>query len=269
MRRGRIDESLDAFEKDFRFTRRLLAARDVLLIDKMIAAASFRTSLLFISDLIRQGGLNDAQIARLADVVTPLSEDERSMAGVIAREYAGLASTIQMPDEGVAATGPFASPAGQTALERAKDQLELHFFKYNATLNAAWAAALENQAASRAPCTRLGGHAPHTLWGARPALTSYFHNPAGKILVMVGRPVFTDFLMAMCDLEGMRNIVGLQLALRNEHVKVDDVAGFVKSASSKFPNPYDNQPLSWAAGERTLGFQPIASRDGRFLPWAI
>ena len=234
---------------------RLLAAQDVLLIDKVVAAASYRTSLSFISDLVRQVRLDDAQYSRLAALVTPLTADERSLAGVIAREYTGLTSTLSLSPE-----------AAPTALGLVEERFERHFFKYHATLNAFWEAAERNQAASREPCARsaaaAGGTAPVKSDG-------WAYNPIGKILLRAGSPVFTEYILSMCDLAGMRNIVGLQLALHTEHVKDQDVPAFVMGSASKFPNPYDLGPLNWAAGDKTLGFRPLANRNAGFLPWPI
>ena len=82
---GDTDQAIDAMQREVAFTRRLLAQPNLLLIDKVVLATSLRNSLIFISDLVRATALSDAQYARLAESVAPLSDDERSLAGVFAR----------------------------------------------------------------------------------------------------------------------------------------------------------------------------------------
>ena len=91
---GKADMGIEELDSDVVFTRRLLAQPDILLLDKMILVASFRDSLKLVSDLTRSGKLNDAQYKKLGSVLAPFSEDERSLAGSIVREFSSYASTI-------------------------------------------------------------------------------------------------------------------------------------------------------------------------------
>ena len=82
---GHLEDAIDAFREELAFTRKVLAEPDMLLIDKLVLGASLRMDLAFISDVARNVSLSDAQYSALAQLVSPLTVEERSLAPVFAR----------------------------------------------------------------------------------------------------------------------------------------------------------------------------------------
>ncbi len=263
---GHVDEALHALQVAAAFTRRLLAQPNLLLIDKMILATSYRRSLQFTSDLVRAVGLNDAQYRQLAAAVTPLRDDERSLAGADAREFvrfASMVSSLQNP--------PHAAGTGSgAALGRLENEFETRVvFKPNATLNLAWSFVEKNQAASRGPCALLSANEAALERSTHIPLLRYIYNPVGKILGRLSASTTGEYNRAMCDLQGMQNIVALQIALKAAHVAEPGIADYVRVAAPRYGNPYTDGPLEWNAADKSLSFQPVADRSKPFLPWPI
>src|SRR5262249_8494002 len=92
---GQTDQAVAQLAPDIAFTRRLLAQPDIVLLDKMLLVASLTDSLATVSDLVRAHALSDSQYQQLSAVLVPLTEDERSLAGPMRREFELFASSIR------------------------------------------------------------------------------------------------------------------------------------------------------------------------------
>jgi hypothetical protein len=256
---GNRDAAIDALREEIAFTRRMLAEPDLILIDKMMLAASLRDSLRLISDLMRQVPLSQAQFQALQEMNPPLTDDERSLSSVFAREFTGFADLAQsLGDSTYSAFSP--GLAGS---------LQSRFLKVHATLNLKWSTVEKTIAESRASCEKLPREEPTSNGRAKLPFYDYVYNPIGKILVVVSATSGLDFLETFCDLEGMRRIVALQAMLRARQVPDEEVAEFLKRAGSAFGNPYTGLPMQWNAASHALTFEPLAPRDGDYFPWAI
>ena len=145
----------------------------------------------------------------------------------------------------------------------------MRFYKRNATLNFEWAFVERNQRSSRAPCGELTANQAAFDRSTHLSLLEYGYDPIGKILSVLGAPTAGQYLMSMCDLQGMQAIVALQLAVKIRHLEDVQIAAYVRQAYPPYGNPYRGTPFVWNAADRTLTFQPIAERDRKYLPWPI
>jgi hypothetical protein len=66
-------------------------------------------------------------------------------------------------------------------------------------------------------------------------------NPVGKLLLDIGARDAEQYIMSMCDLEGMQAIVELQIALKAHHVPESEIATEVQQATER--NSYTGTPL--------------------------
>jgi hypothetical protein len=263
---GQVNQAVAQLGADIAFTRRLLAQPDILLIDKMILAASLIDSPEVVSDLVRTQPLSDSQYAQLSTVLTPLTDDERSLVGPLTREFdafAALIGDLRNPKNtpGLVSSSP---AEGSVAGE-----LPFHFIKYNPTLNAQWRVLTEKIALSRGSCTHfLSGATAFKSHGAV-SLGSILYNPIGNTMSGVAAPTGIEYMHAMCDLDGMIRIVELQLQARLQHVKNEQLAQFALNGGSRYANPFTGQPMHFDVAHQTMDFQPLAERDRRFFPWPL
>jgi len=254
--RGDVDAAIDHLQRDVAFNRRMLAERDQLIIDKVVPAAALRNTLLFIADLARSVALTDAQFKRLGDIVTPLTDQERSLGGVYNREFTGFASTMTSLRDGDVNGSLW-------------NYLQFRFFKRNDTLNLQWALVQQEEAASAAPCTELVARQNELLKSAKIPAVKFLYNPIGKLLFKIAVPTADHYPMVLCDLQGMQSIMALQLEMRGRGLTGTDAAEYLRNKSDDYRNPYTHQPFVWDAVGKTLTFSPVAERDRRYLPWAI
>ncbi|MGA2779482.1 MAG: hypothetical protein ABSF94_18160 [Steroidobacteraceae bacterium] len=259
IRAGKVDAGIDALQGDIAFTRRMLAEPDLILIDKMVLASSLRDSLQFLSGLVRDVPLSDAQYRAVAALLPPLTEDERSLAPVFVREFTGFANFL----------GTLNDPNSAAFPPSIVGRLQSKFLKYNATVNLKWSYVEKANAQSRGTCDQL----PPAEFSPKGRLAlpfyDYFYNPIGKVLVVTSVGSLGDFLEGMCDLEGMRRIVVLQTMLHEAKVTDDQVPAFLQRSGPDYGNPYTGLPLEWRPEDRTLTFKPLAPRDTNYFPWAI
>jgi hypothetical protein len=269
MSSGRIDAGIAHLGSDFTFTRHMLAEPDILLIDKMILAASARDSLTFISDLLRSRTLSDAQYAELQAMVAPFSEDERSLTGAFSREFAAFDKVIRDVTDPRNASRVLSGHANEQPANVLQAQWGSHFVKYNASLNFAWSFIEEKQKASRENCENFLANKAQMEGRFGLVGTDYIYNPIGKILVKIAAPGGVEYIQSMCDLDGMNRIVALQIMIRSQHVRDEDVANFLQHAGAQYRNPFTGQPMQVEAGKPGVTFQPVASRDAGYFPWPI
>jgi hypothetical protein len=264
---GQVDQAVARLGPDIAFTRRLLAQPDILLIDKMILAASLIDSLEVVSDLARTQALTDRQSAQLSTTLTPLTDEERSLAGPLTREFEAFAALIK--DLKNPSNAPERASSGPAGGSVAAGELSSHFLKYNPTLNAQWRALAEKIALSRGGCTNfLSAAAAFERHGAV-SLGRVLYNPIGNIVSGAAAREGIEYLHSMCDLDGMIRIVALELQARLQHVNVEQLAQFALQGGARYANPFTGQPMHVDVTRKTIDFQPLAPRDQVFFPWPL
>jgi hypothetical protein len=262
-----VDQAVARLGPDITFTRRLLAQPDILLIDKMILAASLIDSLKMVSHLVRTQSLSDSQSAQLSMVLAPLTDDERSLVGPLTREFGAFAATIRDLQNPKNAPGLVSSSPSEGAVMGG--ELSIHFIKYNPTLNAQWRLLTEKIALSHGGCKNfVSGETAFKGHGAL-SLGTVLYNPLGNILSGMAAPTGIEYMHAMCDLEGMIRIVELELQARLQHVNDEQLVQFALDAGARYANPFTGQPMHVDMARKTIDFQPLAPRDRVFFPWPL
>ncbi len=262
---GHVDQAVARLGPDIAFTRRLLAQADILLIDKMILAASLIDSLEVVSDLVRTQPLSDSQYAQLSMVLAPLTDDERSMVGPLLREFGFFSAMTGDLENSKNAPGlASSSPAGGSVVA---GELTFHFIKFNSTLNAQWRVLTEKKALSLGSCTKfLSGETAFKSHGAM-SLGSFVYNPIGNMLSGIPAPTGIEYMHSLCDLDGMIRIVALQLQARKQLVNDEQLTQFAVNGGARYANPFTGQPMHVDVFRKTIDFQPLAERDRVFFPW--
>ncbi len=264
---GHLDQAVARLSPDIDFTRRLLAQPDILLIDKMILAASLIDSLEMVSDLVRTQPLSNSQYAQLSTVLAPLTKDERSLVGPLMREFdvfAAMIADLKNPRNvpGLVSSGP---SAGATV----SGELSFHFIKYNSTLNAQWRVLAEKIALSRGGCTDFLSGATAFKSNGGVSLGRLVYNPIGNTLSAIAVPTGIEYMHTMCDLDGMIRIVELELQAGLQHVNDEQLAQFALNGGARYSNPFTGQPMHVDMVRKTIDFQPLAQRDQVFFPWPL
>ena len=264
---GHVDQAVARVGSDIIFTRRLLAQPDILLIDKMLLAASLIDSLELVSDLVRMQPLSDGQYVQLSAALTPLTEDERSLAGPLRREFDLFAAMIKDVTNPKNAPGLVSSsPSGPAALG---GELSLHFIKYNPTLNAQWRVLADDVALSRGACASFLSGAAAFRSHIASNRGRVLYNPLGNALSGIAAPTAIEYIHAMCDLDGMVRIVDLELQARLQHVNDQQLAQFALAGGTRYANPFTGQPMHVDPVHKVIDFQPLADRDRVFFPWPL
>ncbi|HEY1900249.1 MAG TPA: hypothetical protein VGG49_10675 [Steroidobacteraceae bacterium] len=264
---GHIQQAVARLGPDIAFTRRLLAQQDILLIDKMILAASLLDSLEMVSDLVRTQPLSDGQYAQLSTVLPPLTDGERSLVGPLRREFDAFAAMIgDLRNPKNARELVSSTPSGGSV---AMGGLSFHFIKYNSTLNAQWRVLTEKIALSRGGCTKFLSGATAFKSHAAVSLGGVLYNPIGNILSGIAAPTGIEYMHAMCDLDGMIRIVELELQARLQHVNDEQLAQFAWNGGARYANPFTGQPMHVDVARKTIDFEPLAQRDRFFFPWPL
>ena len=264
---GQVDQAVARLGADIAFTRRMLAQPDILLIDKMLLTASLIASLEVVSDLVRTQTLSDGEYVQLSTVLTPLTDDERSLVGPMMREFDMFAATIRELTNPENAPGLVSS--SPSAGSAAAGELSSHFIKYNPTVNTQWRVLTEKIALSRGACTSFLSGA--TAFGSHSAasLGHLLYNPLGNALSGIAAPTAIEYMHAMCDLDGMVRIVELELHARLQHVSDDELAQFALNGGDRYANPFNGQPMHVDVARKAIDFQPLAMRDRVFFPWPL
>jgi hypothetical protein len=264
---GQVDQAVARLCPDIAFTRRLLAQPDILILDKMILVASLIDSLGVVSDLARIQPMSDTHYAQLRTALAPLTDDERSLAGPLTREFDAFAAMIRDLIYSKNTPGPVPSSPAEGPV--VAGGLSYHFIKYNPTLNAQWRVLTEKIALSRGGCTNfLPGEAAFRSHNTV-SLGQVLYNPIGNTLSNIAAPTGIEYMHAMCDLDGMLRIVDLELRARQQHVNDAQLAQFALNGGARYANPFTGQPMHVDVARKTIDFQPLAQRDRAFFPWPL
>ena len=270
---GRVAVAVALLRDETLFTRKMLAERDVLMLDKLVLAASLRDDFILAADTLRRESLNDSELAQMREIAAPLTIEERSLRGPFEREFETSAAVYQeLADP---KSGPqFLSVAGATGFWPAiQGRLAQHFFKVNATLNSAWVADERRGLHSEASCRDFETlRAEHDSAASVPLrLSRYSYNPIGKVLVQIADDAPSQFqwIGVFCDLQAMQRIVMLQTLIRSQQVGVQEVGSFIANAPHQLADPYTEKPFRWDSLTRTVTFEVGTDRDEPLVPWRL
>jgi hypothetical protein len=264
---GRVDTGLARVEADALYTRRLYAQPELFLIDKMVLDRSLRESLVFAGDLMRSHSLGAAELASITRIAAPLTAQERSLRGVLEREFEVTATVYEEVAEPQNARLPGVTGALSRPRTGLTDRLGQRLFHLNATLDEAWAQSQRKAALADRPCSART-QAP----ASSPGILSYAYNPVGKILLRLGADAGQSYIARLCDTLAMQRIVALQAGVHAERLSNPalDVADFIARSAPEFRDPYTDRPFRYLpGGHGAVTYEASDDRNRALLPWAL
>lgn len=245
---GSLDSALFGLQSSAGLWRRVLAARDASLVDKMVASRALAAHTLFASELLRSDQPLQAQhYAVLDDVLLPLSDAERSLSGSLAQEFrvqSRLWGEIARPENPLVRKEFPDIPAwGYRLLVKQNDNINRSYRDLQDVL------AIEQQGcvaiASKAQQPPTDDDSPGMPW------YDYIYNPLGRTLQAISTPSYVDYFGRQCNLLALQRMVGLQLELRRQGTGMEGIG------SGRYLDPNSGKPFAYDAKAGSLSFEVI------------
>lgn len=264
--RGALGEALQEIEKDLAFWRRLLATRDVNMIDKMIFTVRVRSDLEFISEILRTQTLSADQYDSIAGVLTPNEAAERTFDGVWKNEIRGVRARMHglMPQR---ISDIWQDNGGfQGKLDRA---LSYFLYRPNAQINSDYRFYHLLSETDDLPCSEIEGAFDSLQKTSDFSIHQFLGNPFRYLLGSSRLGGYRDYPMRLCGLEGMQRLVRLQLLIRRNGDAEGDIPSIISSAGPAYADPFTGLPMRWDSSNHTLWFDPRDKGMSGVLPWPI
>jgi hypothetical protein len=260
--RGDVDSVIAQLNADARFWRKVLAQRNLLLVDKMFAVAAVRGDLWFASELMRTKPLSQNQYSALRSLLKPFDAGEMSLTGVMENELRMSAAFLSAAAN--------ARPAPDSSIIDKIRWMQFHLlYQPNATLNFRYQYYERLGEISQKPCTAFASSVDAFQQELKPALLSYAYNPIGKVMDTAAPLPYQNYIGRLCDLEGMQRLIALQLEIRSAGLMPDQIPSYLQKAGPAHSDPYTGDPMQWDAAKRTLSFRATDERVRDVLPWPI
>lgn len=255
---GSLEQGAAVLARSGAIWRRVLAARDATLIDKIVASRAYAAHLMFVSELIREWpqAREGAARAELETLLRPLADTERSVAGALAGEFRIQAQTWEQ----------IADPS-QPVVRKDFPESQAWWYrlltKKNDTINRSYRELERLVGIERQGCVAV--RKAYDEAQARPKQSGlglrwyeWLYNPIGRILQRTSNPdTLLDYLGRQCDVLALQGMVSLQLELAHGGVAPDDAASAV--ASSRFKDPNTGGAYGYDAKTRALSFHYIGT----------
>lgn len=262
---GSLHQGAAALARSGAIWRRVLAARDVTLVDKMVASRAYAAHLMFVSELIREWpqARDGAVAAELETLLRPLADAERSLAGALAGEFRIQAQTW----------GQIADPS-QPIVRKDFPESQAWWYrlmtKKNDTINRSYRDLERLVGIEREGCVAVRkafdeARAKPKDDGLGLRWYEWFYNPIGRILQRSVNPeTLIDYLGRQCNLVALQGMVSLQLELARRGVAPESAAGEIESLASRFKDPNTGGAYGYDAKAQTLSFHYVGT-DGQYV----
>ncbi len=252
---GSVQQATVALARSAAVWRRMLAARDIGLLDKLIASRAYAAHLLFASELIRDQPMMDGPaLEAIESIVRPFAPTELSMAGPLASEFrmqAALWSRITNPDDPMVQRDFPSSSAWWYRLLVKKNESTLRSLD-----DIEHVLAIEKRGCVdvKVAVDAVDARPPASGSGVR--WWEWFYNPIGRVMhaSMDSTDQYIQHLGRQCNLAALQGMVGLQLELRRTGATPDSTAAQVKSLGTRFLDPSSGGPYAYDPAAQTLGF---------------
>lgn len=260
MQEGSVEAGTVALAQSAALWRRVLAARDASLIDKMMASRAYAAHLLFASELIReQPPLQGTALEAVQTLVRPMSDTERSLAGALLGEFrVQVAMWEQVTDPGspiVRADFPDTSSWWYRLLTKKNDSINRSWNDIESLLQLEQSGCVAVRERAAAVALRDGDGGTGMAW------YEWFYNPIGRVLhgTVPVRDSLVEYLGRQCNLVALQGMVGLQLEMKRSGQTADALAG-------QFIDPNSGKPYRFDAQAQTLAFEFIGERKEFVTP---
>lgn len=252
---GQANKAVDLLESDFRLTRKMMSAKDVL-IGKVIAAALLQRDLAVLSDVITQRPRDLAPYwARIERMLDPFTLDEVSLANTLRFEEKFSLSVIEN-----LSFNPAPESNEDPALVTHWTQ---HHYKPNATMRLQLdfidhliaRLSLKDPAYAPAFADENDNYMPNLS-----RITGFMHNQMGDITSLVasatGSANYVSYANKVIDLNALNNLVHLQAILARRHTSAQDVPAFLADSDKALQNPKTGKSFEWDGKTREIYFIP-------------
>lgn len=252
---GAVEPAVVALGRSASVWRRVLAARNVSLVDKLVASRAYSAHLLFASELIRElSTLEGPVLESIESIVRPLQDAEISLAGPFASEFrmqAGLWARISNPDDPMVLRD---FPSAQSWWYRLLVKKNETTLRSLADLEAILAIEKKGCVDVKAAVEKAEALPPPS--GSGLSWFEWGYNPIGRLMhaSMDSRRIYVQYLGRQCNLTALQGMVGLQLELRRHGATADSTPSQIKSLGERFQDPNTGQPYAYDARAQTLGF---------------
>jgi hypothetical protein len=249
---GQTGKAVEMIASDFRFVRRMMGAKDVL-IGKMIAATLYLRDLAVLSDVIQR---RPRELAphwdRIEKMLGPLTINEVSTADTFRFEGKwGLAHIERLSYHPNPELDDY--PEFVAAWMR-------HHFKPNSVMNHQLdlmdrlAASVKLTDANYTPIYR--GNSVNPMQDIS-RVSGFMHNQLGKLSVITGSSTnYFSYANKLIDLNALNNLVHLQAALTRNRILAKDVPTFLAGNDMAQCNPETGKPFEWDGNEKEIYFIP-------------
>ncbi len=234
------DGYLETWSQDVGFWRMILN-KSHLLITKMVATATVRTSIDSISAAIQQDALSPLQLRKIQDEIQTLKQAEIDLGKTFEFEFKYGMSMIDIVDK--------AESIGTDAW--------INFFQPQATHNTnylyVFKPMIEVSAMGTSEFYNYLESNQHKHEFVTPVSwsPSMLYNPTGKLLVSYLIPAYPDYIARAHDLNGMFYLLKLQIEIALSPEKpVQQVI-----SQSQYTNPYTLEPMSYNQDNHSIYFK--------------
>lgn len=93
-----------------------------------------------------------------------------------------------------------------------------------------------------------------------PPLWDYVYNPAGKVLLQIGKPGWKDYLYRAHDLVAHNRLIALRVELLAAGVTAGQVPQAIAGSAERLRDPYALKPMRWDAEKRRIYFEAKGER---------
>jgi hypothetical protein len=243
---GQYSPVLEELKQDMEFWR-FITRNSELLITNLTAHMGLNISIRFAADLGANISLSDREQKILFEALSPFDKSETSMKKAFLGEFRYMHRSMDL-----------ANVSGQRIMERI-------FVKRNATENGIFQYYFQAGKLSELTAEQYADEAGRkTMLGAGREKSGlrFLYNPAGAILILIGRGHLTYYIEKGHNLEGLRRLAILKILIRQEKVHQADIQKFIDSRKSDLGNPYTGEPMKWDPKGRILYFDNL-SQNGR------
>ena len=255
---GKLEAGLQTLESNNRYARSVLK-NSYSLVSKMVMLTGLRKQVRAVSELATlYPVLNSQYPARLKQLVSPMSEAERSLSAAFSNEALfgmrfneDLRNSNQSAEVVDAAEVPWPvySLLKYSYQSNATNNLLAQY--WGILINAAKQPLLDIPAVEK----QLAELERQRLGTGIFSFHHYVYNPAGKMLVQIVIPsYYSAYIEKSIDAEGYLRLVALQLDILEKKIPVADIPHYVTNTGKAYRNPYDDTAMTWDANKQQLQF---------------
>jgi hypothetical protein len=257
---GRVGCGLADFAEDFAFYRRVLASKNLCLLDSFVAVAMMRTQLKYLSGLIeRDDYFSGEYAAKAREILAPVFDPARTFATAMrgeAREMMGFWDDF--PDADVEKDF---HPLMWMCCYRKQMTLNLNISIYAQIAENALALPPEWVRTEHGGIGAVSKTArPVFYWRGKlpeqPFRFFFWKNVIGEILVSAGRPGFSVYLLRFYDNAVYQHYVRAQLEYRLAQKGGGNPEELLQSLGRETFDPYTGKPFAWDGKTGKLRFEP-------------